>query len=97
MSQDFPLTVEQLLPLVEAMARTGTHYNNMRTFLTNRLPTKDGFPVSFQLPVFPTVVGGVTFEALDPLHRGEVPTSFFRAPADYEAEAYVDRSMIAQL
>lgn len=97
MSRDFPLSVDHMLPLAEIMARSGTHFQNLNRFLNSKLPLDEGFPVEFQIPAFPTVTGTVRFSSCRLLEAREIDASFFRVPADYEMEAYVDRSLFAQV
>lgn len=55
MCPDFPLTVQQLLPVAEVLSRTAKHFSNVHRFLTTRMPDGAGFPVSFDIPVLPAI------------------------------------------
>ena len=55
----FPLSVEQFLPIIEVVSRTGKHFHNLRRFFDTKLPP--GFPVGFSLPAAPTVTAKFHF------------------------------------
>ena len=93
MSKEFPLSVQDILPACEVMARTGRHFRGLQTFLNNHFPSQEGFPVAFSMPVFPTISANVQFVQCT---VGEQPAELFDIPDEYEKEAYVDRSFIAQ-
>jgi hypothetical protein len=87
--------VDQFLPIAEVMARTGRHAENFRRFFDSKFPRGAGFPVSFSIPVFPTIMAKVTFEHCDV--RRPVPKAAFDLPPAYKMGAYVDRGWIRQL
>lgn len=60
LSEEFPRTVEELLPIFETLAPTQKHFNKMNQFISMKMPTC-GFPVKLDIPCFPTVTGSVTF------------------------------------
>eukprot|EP00753_Platysulcus_tardus_P007004 PLAT14767.1.p1 GENE.PLAT14767.1~~PLAT14767.1.p1 ORF type:complete len:701 (-),score=326.92 PLAT14767.1:1516-3348(-) len=81
----FPLSVEQILPLVEVMARSARHYENFQRFFKLALPP--GFPVKCELPVLPTVTGRLSWENIELMtpaaDKFTVPSSFvYREPED---------------
>eukprot|EP00004_Rigifila_ramosa_P012703 TRINITY_DN2771_c0_g1_i1.p1 TRINITY_DN2771_c0_g1~~TRINITY_DN2771_c0_g1_i1.p1 ORF type:complete len:436 (+),score=107.52 TRINITY_DN2771_c0_g1_i1:1635-2942(+) len=57
MTNDFPLSLQQLQPLLEAMAPTSNHFQKLQTFLTTKLPA--GFPVKVEIPVVPAVMKAI--------------------------------------
>jgi type IV secretory pathway VirB10-like protein len=59
MSEDFPLTVEMLLSVLEVIAPQFKHFQKLRDFIEMKLPP--GFPVKVDIPVLPTVSARVTF------------------------------------
>ena len=59
MSEDFPLTVEMLLNVLEVIAPQFKHFQKLRDFIEMKLPP--GFPVKVDIPVLPTVSARVTF------------------------------------
>ena len=59
MSEDFPLTVEMLLSVLEVIAPQFKHFQKLRDFIELKLPP--GFPVKVDIPVLPTVSARVTF------------------------------------
>lgn len=96
-SRDFPLTVEQFLPVAEVMARTGKHAENMRRFFNTKMPVGAGFPVKFSIPVFPTITATITFEFCEAHPSRRPPKGRFELPADIKMGAYVERGFIRQL
>ncbi|XP_074642886.1 ankyrin repeat domain-containing protein 13C-like [Tubulanus polymorphus] len=81
MSQDFPMTVEVLLDVLEVIAPF-KHFNKLREFMTNKLPP--GFPVKIEIPVFPTVSAKITFQVFD--YRDNISDSLFKIPSDYHED-----------
>merc|ERR1719266_2412185 len=59
MSEEFPLTVEMLLSVLEVIAPQFKHFQKLRDFIEMKLPP--GFPVKVDIPVLPTVSARVTF------------------------------------
>ena len=53
MASDFPLTVQQVLPVIDVFARTSTHLEHVSRFLQTKLPP--GFPIAFSVPIVPSV------------------------------------------
>jgi hypothetical protein len=94
-SKNFPLTVEQFIPVAEMLARTSTHASNIKAFFQNKMPAGAGFPVQFQIPVFPTVTATVTFGFMDA--KRTPPKSLFDVPTSYKMGAYVERGFVRQL
>lgn len=93
-SHDFPLSVGDMLPIAEAMARTGDHYVNFEQFFQTTMPPDAGFPVRFTIPFLPTITATITFTncALD-----TPDASLFACPDDYEMGAYRERGFIRQM
>ena len=52
-SNDFPLSVEQILPVLELLSPTGKHFQKMKTFVEMKLPKEAGFPVKIGFVVSP--------------------------------------------
>lgn len=59
MSEEFPLTVNMLLSVLEIIAPQFKHFQKLRDFVEIKLPP--GFPVKVDIPVLPTVSARVTF------------------------------------
>lgn len=59
MSHDFPLTIEQLLPLFEILSPSNEHFDKLREFISLQLPP--GFPVQVELPVLMFLSARITF------------------------------------
>ena len=59
MSNDFPLTVGQLLPLFEILSPSNEHFDKLCEFISLKLPP--GFPVQIELPVLMFLSARITF------------------------------------
>lgn len=81
MSMDFPLSVEMLLSVLEAMAPF-KHLSKLRDFIAFRLPS--GFPVQLEIPVLPTVTAKVTFQQF--AFKDNIPKHFFQRPPDFHED-----------
>ncbi|ESN90686.1 hypothetical protein HELRODRAFT_108743 [Helobdella robusta] len=58
MSQDFPLSLNVVMDLLELMAPM-KHFSKLRNFLNTRLPP--GFPVKIEIPILPTITATAMF------------------------------------
>ncbi|XP_022250697.1 ankyrin repeat domain-containing protein 13C-like isoform X2 [Limulus polyphemus] len=81
MSEEFPLSVESLLNVLEVIAPF-KHFNKLREFVQMKLPP--GFPVKIDIPILPTVTARITFQ--DFQFRNEVPDSLFEIPSNYQED-----------
>ena len=72
----FPLSVEDVLPLTEVLARTGKHFARLQRFFRARIP-KGMFPARFELPIFKLVTAHVCFAACE---LRTPPESLFEVP-----------------
>ncbi|RMX51644.1 hypothetical protein pdam_00021479 [Pocillopora damicornis] len=87
MSEDFPLSVDLILKVLEVVAPF-KHFNKLKEFVAMKLPA--GFPVRIEIPVFPTITARVTFR--DFKSCSEIPSSMFFIPRDYKvSHAFVTR------
>lgn len=59
MSHDFPLSIDQLLPLFEILSPSNEHFDKLREFISLKLPL--GFPVQVELPVLMFLSARITF------------------------------------
>lgn len=95
MSHDFPLSINQLLPLFEILSPSNEHFDKLREFISLKLPP--GFPVQVELPVLMFLSARITFRnyktwtresrgsipiptAADPLHSSK---RWFEIPENY--------------
>ncbi|GIX81657.1 ankyrin repeat domain-containing protein 13C [Caerostris extrusa] len=78
MSEDFPLSVESLLNVLEVIAPF-KHFKKLRDFVRMKLPS--GFPIKLDIPILPTVSACITFQ--DFRFNIEIPDSYFEIPRDY--------------
>jgi len=75
-SEEFPRTTAELLPIFEILAPTQKHFQKLNTFISMKMPSS-GFPVKIDIPVYPTVSGTATFQK----HTAtQVDPSFFDIP-----------------
>ncbi|XP_078713764.1 ankyrin repeat domain-containing protein 13B-like [Lampetra fluviatilis] len=62
--EDHPLSlVEQVMPIVDLMAISYTHFAKLRDFITLKLPS--GFPVKIEIPLFHILNARITFGNLN--------------------------------
>lgn len=81
-SQDFPVKLEDLLPIFEALGPRAKLFSKLRDFITMRLPP--GFPVRIDIPIFPTVKATVSFPRFQ--FRDSFETDFFSVPKSYKED-----------
>ncbi|CAO2824574.1 unnamed protein product [Amaranthus hypochondriacus] len=77
LSSEFPLRIEELLPLLDILANKVKAIRRLRDLLTTKLPMGT-FPVKVAIPVVPTIRVMVTFtkfEELQPLEEFSTPPS----------------------
>lgn len=81
LSEDFPLPLERLMPLLEVLAPTSSHFGKLKRFIELKFP-EGGFPVKIEIPVVPAALKGlVTF--LSYLER-DVAEDELEIPDDYQ-------------
>lgn len=78
MSDDFPLSVDMLLNVLEVIAPF-KHFAKLRQFVAMKLPK--GFPVKIDIPILPTVTAKITFQKFD--FRHDLSPNLFVIPEDY--------------
>lgn len=60
LSEEFPLSLpEQMLPIVDLMALSSSHFAKLREFIAAKLPS--GFPVKIEIPLFHLLNARITF------------------------------------
>ncbi|GBN40890.1 Ankyrin repeat domain-containing protein 13D [Araneus ventricosus] len=81
--ENYPLSLpEQILPIVDLMAISSTHFAKLRDFITLQLPA--GFPVKIEIPLFHVLNARITFGnifALDESVPGVTPIKEDKAVA----------------
>lgn len=75
-SEEFPRTKQELLPIFEILAPTQKHFHKLNTFISLKMPSA-GFPVKVDIPVFPTISGTATFTHHE---LKQVDTKYFVIP-----------------
>uniref|UniRef100_A0A3Q2Y7R7 Ankyrin repeat domain 13C n=1 Tax=Hippocampus comes TaxID=109280 RepID=A0A3Q2Y7R7_HIPCM len=80
MSQDFPLSIDSLLNVLEVIAPF-KHFNKLREFVQLKLPP--GFPVKLDIPVFPTITATVTFQEF---RYDSFDETIFTIPSEYKED-----------
>ncbi|KPM02243.1 GPCR-chaperone-like protein [Sarcoptes scabiei] len=78
MSQDFPLTIESLLNILEVITQF-KHFKKLKEFVNLNLPP--GFPVKIDIPLIPTILARVTF--LNFNYLDDADENLFVIPEDY--------------
>ncbi|KAL7291396.1 hypothetical protein TKK_0014989 [Trichogramma kaykai] len=97
MSQDFPLTVDMLLNVLEVITPF-KHFKKLREFVLMKLPP--GFPVKIDIPILPTVSAKITFQEF--IFKNDICPDLFQVPTDYfedpmsEYGAYLDMFSVLQ-
>lgn len=81
MSQNFPLTVNSLLNVLEVIAPF-KHFNKLREFVQMKLPP--GFPVKIDIPILPTVTARITFQDFE--FRDNIDDALFEIPSNYSED-----------
>lgn len=95
MSDEFPLTIGQLMPLFEMMSPSNEHFARLREFISIKLPP--GFPVQLEVPILMFLSARITFKNFEwwtregrkeiPIPASVDPTAssatWFEIPADY--------------
>eukprot|EP00794_Sanderia_malayensis_P013841 gene13841-15287_t len=65
---EFPLSLQdQVLPVINLMANSNSHFAKLRDFITLQLPA--GFPIKIEIPLFHVVNARVTFGNLNGTER----------------------------
>lgn len=60
LSEEFPLSLpEQILPIVDLMAISSSHFAKLRDFIAAKIPV--GFPVKIEIPLFHLLNARITF------------------------------------
>ncbi|XP_076063246.1 ankyrin repeat domain-containing protein 13C isoform X2 [Oratosquilla oratoria] len=81
MSEEFPLTVDMLLSVLEIIAPF-KHFAKLREFVQMKLPP--GFPVKIDIPILPTVSAKITFQEF--AFRDDISDGLFEIPPDYRED-----------
>ncbi|KAL4157745.1 hypothetical protein PRNP1_003530 [Phytophthora ramorum] len=82
MSDQFPLTVSEFLPVIEVLSKTTSAFESMQDFFSAALT--DGFPVQFCFPLVPSVSATFRFERME-LQTPE--PCMFTVPSTYTMHA----------
>ncbi|VDN51188.1 unnamed protein product [Dracunculus medinensis] len=82
MSEEFPLTVDVLLDILEIVAPF-KHLEKLRRFCEVRLPP--GFPVRVEIPILPAISANITFQKL--VFRNDISLKMFKIPRSYREDA----------
>ncbi|MED6173809.1 hypothetical protein PIB30_063121 [Stylosanthes scabra] len=91
LSQNYPLKIEELLPLLDILSEKVKAVRRVREVLTTKLP-KDSFPVKVSIPVISTVRVLVTFAKFEELHNTDEFESAPSSPASAEGEGEDDNN-----
>jgi len=83
LTDEFPRTLDDILPIFECLSPTQKHFKKVADFI-KLLPDDGLFPVKLEVPVFPTVFAVVQF--LNYEERDNIDASLFDLPEDYVRE-----------
>ncbi|KAG8036043.1 hypothetical protein G9C98_004622 [Cotesia typhae] len=109
LSEEYPLSLqEQIMPIVDLMAISSTHFAKLKNFIQMQLPS--GFPVKIEIPLFHVLNARITFGNIFGLDQ-EVPhvkriqegprttcivdDICFEAPAGYVKLGALDRTQFS--
>ncbi|VDO30567.1 unnamed protein product [Brugia timori] len=82
MAEDFPLSVDVLLDILEIVAPF-KHFDKLRCFCKMKMPP--GFPVRIEIPILPTISAKVTFQKF--MFRNDLTPKIFKIPKSYQEDA----------
>jgi hypothetical protein len=71
MTNEHPLAVEQLMPLLELIAPSNRHFEKLRDFVDTDLPP--GFPMRLDVPLFAVLGAEITFSHYQPWDSAQMP------------------------
>eukprot|EP00873_Tetraselmis_striata_P036735 jgi/Tetstr1/456999/TSEL_043663.t2 len=85
MAEGFPMSLRQLLPLLDIIGYANKHLSKVSSFLS-KYGNRELFPVKIQAPLMLTVFAMVGFRQFAELRAGEaaLESSFYELPALYE-------------
>lgn len=96
MADNFPLTVQQLLPFIEVIAMGNRNFEKVQEFISMELPS--GFPVRIEIPLFAFLAAQITFlnfqfwqdkqqwsRKIPRPAFADASQDWFEVPADYKA------------
>ena len=79
----FPLTLQQLLPLFQAMTPLSEQFERLKEFVQRELPD-DGFPVKMVVPgIYYIIKAAVVFGECNFINASSLAPDHFAIPADY--------------
>jgi hypothetical protein len=81
MSEEFPLSVNVLVDILEVLAPT-KHMHKLKQFCQSKLPP--GFPVKLEIPIFATISAKVTFQQFE--WRNDLTNRMFMVPRSYKED-----------
>lgn len=91
MAEGFPMSLQQLLPLLEVVGQANKHITKVAHFM-NKYGDMDRFPIKVQVPIFMTVYALVSFKHFrEIVPKDGVDASFFQVPGDYHRKNMEDR------
>ncbi|KAF1330355.1 hypothetical protein FI667_g5075, partial [Globisporangium splendens] len=79
MSDDFPMSVHEFLPVIEVLSKTTSAFENVKAFFEAQLSI--GFPVQFCFPLVPSISATFRFDKME-LQTPDVAR--FAIPDDYK-------------
>lgn len=89
-ADNFPLTIQQLVPFFEIMTLGNKNFEKLQEFISLDLPP--GFPVRIEIPLFAFLAAQITFlnfqnwspdQVPQPAFAGDAHAAWFEVPQDY--------------
>jgi ankyrin repeat domain-containing protein 13 len=75
LSEHFPITLDQFLPILEIAAPSGKHCQKLKQFLEVKMPLNE-FPIKIDIPAFPTITATAQFVRYEEWGEREVGDLF---------------------
>ncbi|CBN76857.1 conserved unknown protein [Ectocarpus siliculosus] len=85
MSQDFPLTLEHVTPMLEVLSMQDKVIHKLKEVLTTKGMREAGFPAKVSLPLYLGVYAAVTFDNCKVFKPGELEPELFLVKPDYSS------------
>ncbi|CAM9246680.1 unnamed protein product, partial [Ascophyllum nodosum] len=85
MSQEFPLTLEHVTPMLEILSMQDKVIHKLKEVLTTKGMREAGFPAKVSLPLYLGVCAAVTFDNCRVFERGELEPELFLVNPSYSS------------
>ncbi|CAN0025577.1 unnamed protein product, partial [Ectocarpus sp. 12 AP-2014] len=93
MSQDFPLTLEHVTPMLEVLSMQDKVIHKLKEVLTTKGMREAGFPAKVSLPLYLGVYAAVTFDNCKIFKPGELEPELFLVKPDYSSSRRMQKGV----